>query len=45
MVKKGYKMSSRTVYYTQRMSNTIQCHAASMNDKAIQIPKEIIQIE
>ena len=31
--------------FTQRMSNTIQCHAASMNEKAIRIPKEVIRIE
>ena len=31
--------------FTQRKSNTIQYHAASMNDKAIQIPKEVIRIE
>ena len=31
--------------FTQRMSNTIQDHAASMNDKAIRTPKEVIQIE
>ena len=28
--------------FTQRMSNTIQDHASIMNDKAIQIPKEVI---
>ena len=31
--------------FTQRMSNTIQYHAASMNDKAIQILEEVIRIE
>ena len=31
--------------FTQRMSNTIQDHAASMNERAIRIPKEVIQIE
>ena len=31
--------------FTQRMSNTIQDHAASMNDKEILIPKEVIRIE
>ena len=45
MVKKGYRMSSRTVYSHKNEKLQYNDHAASMNDKAIQIPKEVIRIE
>ena len=45
MVKKGYRMSNHTVYSHKELLIQYNDHAASMNDKAIQIPKEIIWIE
>ena len=45
MVKKGYRMSSRTVYSQKEWVIQYNDHAVSMNDKAIRIPKEVIEIE
>ena len=35
-------MSSRSVYSHKEMSDTIQDHTASMNEKEIRIPKDSI---
>ena len=41
----GLQNEQSLCIFTQRMSNTIQDHAASMNDKENQIPKQVIRIE
>ena len=41
----GLQNEQSLCIFTQRMSNTIIDNVASMNEKAIRIPKEVIRIE